>query len=592
MKLLWLSDSPSSPSGFGNVTHFLCRGLAALGHEVHVVGWQTEERGEMDGPVQVHPRGREGVGADVLVRYILDLRPDVLITCAVTWWMAFIRHPSVDRILRRAHVPWVHYYVVDSDMGAGRLPTGWLHLLRAVDIPVTFSRYAQRVSQANGIAAGYIPLGVDLGTFRPAPDRELAKREFGYESHFVVLSDARNQVRKCLPLVLQTFKKFRARNPNALLHLHTDPDDFAAQRPDYVYRIRADVAALDLEGSVRFSSDFSVDRGWPLNRLADLYRAADAHLLLSRAEGFGLPTLQAAASGAIPIAPAHSANAELIGSHGELVRVAVHLPNEYGLLQGFADTDDAAERLARISASSSELQRKASAGLAFAKDFDWPLLARRWHELLMRRVPAVDFDAPVVPTQPIESAAANTSHLAHAFSGLPEGTRLRAKVRESRVGEIEADLARDVRGAPITIPTVPRPRRGNSRTPGLVVGVGAASSAVFARLRQILPTISLARTDASESEIDLSQRVASACLVLNLGEVATPVARIAATVGTPCIGWSSLPDQQLWDGCSPLHGDRQGAFELARRVLVDPAFAAAQVWAAEARVGATLEVAQ
>jgi hypothetical protein len=41
MKILWMSDSPTSASGFGNVTRFVCAGLAARGHQVDILGWQT-----------------------------------------------------------------------------------------------------------------------------------------------------------------------------------------------------------------------------------------------------------------------------------------------------------------------------------------------------------------------------------------------------------------------------------------------------------------------------------------------------------------------------------------------------------------------
>jgi hypothetical protein len=38
VKILWMSDSPTSPSGFGNVTRFFGSGLADRGHQARILG--------------------------------------------------------------------------------------------------------------------------------------------------------------------------------------------------------------------------------------------------------------------------------------------------------------------------------------------------------------------------------------------------------------------------------------------------------------------------------------------------------------------------------------------------------------------------
>ena len=38
MRILWMSDSPDTPSGFGNVTRFVCAGLAKRGFAVNILG--------------------------------------------------------------------------------------------------------------------------------------------------------------------------------------------------------------------------------------------------------------------------------------------------------------------------------------------------------------------------------------------------------------------------------------------------------------------------------------------------------------------------------------------------------------------------
>lgn len=137
-----------------------------------------------------------------------------------------------------------------------------------------------------------------------------------------MLSDARNQPRKLLPRTLEIFRRFAVGKPDVLLHLHCDPQDPMARLPVYTYDLQADIDFLGLKEQVRLISKMSIFAGLSLAQLAALYQAADVHLLASWAEGFGLPTLQAAAAGVVPMAIAYSASHELVRAHGEAVGCA------------------------------------------------------------------------------------------------------------------------------------------------------------------------------------------------------------------------------------------------------------------------------
>ena len=47
------------------------------------------------------------------------------------------------------------------------------------------SRYGLDVTTKNGVAAAYIPHGVDTGLFQPPADKSEAKAAFGYQDRFV-----------------------------------------------------------------------------------------------------------------------------------------------------------------------------------------------------------------------------------------------------------------------------------------------------------------------------------------------------------------------------------------------------------------------
>ena len=116
MKILWMSDSPTSPSGFGNVTRHVCTGLARLGHTIDIVGWQASARRRVGG-VHGSPRATAHFGADVLLAYLQKLRPDVLVTLADVWWLTFIESPFISSFRRPRRIPWALYFPIDGDLG-------------------------------------------------------------------------------------------------------------------------------------------------------------------------------------------------------------------------------------------------------------------------------------------------------------------------------------------------------------------------------------------------------------------------------------------------------------------------------------------
>jgi glycosyltransferase involved in cell wall biosynthesis len=164
LHVLWISDSPTTPSGFGNVTRFVCQGLAERGHDVHVLGWQVREPGEWNG-CRLHPPVKDPMGSDALYAYLLRHRPDVVIALADVWWLPSFAAPHVRRQLELTGTPWLLYFPIDGDCDDGRLPPSWVQLLREVDVPVAMSRYGQEVAQRCGVDCAYIPHGVDVDTF-------------------------------------------------------------------------------------------------------------------------------------------------------------------------------------------------------------------------------------------------------------------------------------------------------------------------------------------------------------------------------------------------------------------------------------------
>ncbi len=240
------------------------------------------------------------------------------------------------------------------------------------------SRYGCDVTQANGIEAAYIPHGVDTKIFRPPVDKNLAKRSLGYEGKFVILSDARNTLRKMLPRTLEIFRRFAADKDDVILHLHCDPDDSPDHTPNYHYDLQSDIAFLNLTDKVCLTKGMSSAKGIPLEQLAHIYQAADVHLLASWGEGFGLPTLQAAATGVVPLASDYSASQELVLGHGEAICLRHLLLDQFSLRRALIDIDDAVSKLEKLYRNRELLACKAQGSREFALSYDWECVVPQW----------------------------------------------------------------------------------------------------------------------------------------------------------------------------------------------------------------------
>jgi glycosyltransferase involved in cell wall biosynthesis len=106
-----------------------------------------------------------------------------------------------------------------------------------------------------------------------------------------------------------------------------------------------------------FASDIRALSFVPPADLPALYRAADVFVYPSLYEGFGLPPLEAMASGCPVISSARGALEEIVGDAAEIID-----PD---------DTADMARKLGELAGESIRREQLRAAGLAHAKKFNW-----------------------------------------------------------------------------------------------------------------------------------------------------------------------------------------------------------------------------
>src|ERR1022692_724204 len=585
MRVLWISDSPDTPSGFGNVTRFVCSGLAKRGHSVNILGWQTKEISSWNG-CNVYPASG-ALGSHSLFPFLVRHRPEIVIALGDVWWLPYFSAPHVRRQMELADTPWALYFPIDGDTIEERLPVSWVELLREVDIPIAMSEYGQRIVKQCGLSSHYIPHGVDLNVFCPPANREEAKARIGCEGKFLVLSDSRNQPRKMLPRLLEIFAKFSVDRRDAVLHLHTDPDDEFTKSGIYSYDVRADLRHLGIESKVRFTPGMTMKHGGgvPLGELATYYQAADVHLLASSGEGFGLPTLQAAAAGAVPMAGAYSASKELVEGHGAAIEIAEWSENEFGIRRALIDVDDAVKKLAVFYGNRGLLGEHSARSRQFAMSYGWDKIVDQWDGLLRsvskgtRRIVKVSQSHPLA------------EELMSRMVPQGAGTSIKVNVVERQFGRLESGIVADTKGhlSDVRIPAVQEACRVANlrvmRSPGYL-GVAPGDQGIFLELKDIFPILAgwvpdfsgvgeagdeslrmvrLSRSEAARYELGQS------VLLLNVsGEICEATLIDAALYGVPCIGTEGSEGQRwLWPELAA--ESLEDAVRLGRRLLTNAA---------------------
>jgi glycosyltransferase involved in cell wall biosynthesis len=576
MKILWVSDHPTLATGFANVTRYVCCDLADRGHDVFILHKKLPSG--QPTPWQNCTLYPTGSSPDEQLKNLRQLQPDLVIMLGDIWYGPPY-HPAVFDFIHSDKVFFAQYYPINGDMGEKRLLPSWVRLLKAIDLPIAMSRYGQDVTRANGIEPAYIPLGVDTKLFQPPADKDLAKRAFGYEDKFVILSDARNQRHKMLPRTLEIFRRFAADKDDVILHLHCDLNDPLVCPPNYHYDLRADIAFLNLTDKVCLTKNMSIFTGLPLEQLVQLYKAADVHLLASLGEGFGLPTLQAAATGVVPLASDYSASQELVTGHGEAVRVRHFVPDGFGVRCAFIDIDDAVSKLETLYRDRQRLAFKAQRAREFALAYDWEFILPQWDELLLREVPRRRINQRLSGILGTPRGEEGTSDLA---SEECTASKMAAEVFQEAQPEWVLSI-------PVTLPLA----KSKQRLPGYVYAASQCDVPSVLALQHIFPGLkvwstvqldfgSLVSHDKSlqvkvvqANGAEYRSNLALSTLALDIGSLDPLLPIEAAKLRVPCIGLAQQREQALlWPSLSLEKPDSLMAAELGRQMLTDQGVAA------------------
>ncbi len=198
-----------------------------------------------------------------------------------------------------------------------------------------------------------VPNGVDKSRYRTGIDPAWGKRKYGLGAYLLYVGNLLPH--KNLPRLLEAFALVAKRFPHRLV--------IAGKKdPRYYPALETGVKALGLEGRVSFL-DYV-----PQEELPALYAGADLFILPSLYEGFGLPVLEAMASGVPVIASRAGSLPEVAGEAAVLVD-----PSD---VQGMADAVEA------VLGDRGMREAMKQRGLEQVKRFSWGKTARMILEVL------------------------------------------------------------------------------------------------------------------------------------------------------------------------------------------------------------------
>lgn len=305
MKIAWLSDFDLKGSGYLNLSIPLCEGLAKRGHEVKVaaLGYNGTEHNYN---FSMMPSGNMQEALAVAQNMYNLWKMDALVVA--------LDIPIQEQILNAMmqHPPFKYVGVMPVE--ADPLCVSWAMALMRMDAVFVISQFGTNEAKKAGITnAQHIQLGIDIDIWKIPTKEERNKYREGMgfkDDTFAILTVADNQERKNLSHALDVFAKFASNKPNARYVIVT------REHNPVGWRLRDYAQELGVSNKV-----FILERGMSVNELWSVYAACDLFFLSSKAEGLGMPLLEAMAVGLPVLATDCTAIHEVLDNgRGHLVK--------------------------------------------------------------------------------------------------------------------------------------------------------------------------------------------------------------------------------------------------------------------------------
>jgi hypothetical protein len=316
LRILWYSNAPFVPTGYGTQTAQAVTRLIKEGHEVaiHAMYGLEGVSSNWNG-IKMYPRGMAPYSDDVLVAHGMDWAngnpklPALIMTLFDVWPL---KSKSLDMVKNIASWVPIDHAPCPADV------VDWCKKPNVK--PIAMSRFGEQMLNDAGVECFYAPHGIE-DVFNPDSKMVNGGRTFtGRElmgipdDKFVVMMNAANKgaspSRKSFAENLLAFGIFAQDKPDAILYLHTEKDG-AMGGVNLEHLLHA---CGIREDQYKIVDQYAYRTGFPQQALASMYADADVLLSASMGEGFGLAVIEAQACGTRVIVSDFTAQPELVGS--------------------------------------------------------------------------------------------------------------------------------------------------------------------------------------------------------------------------------------------------------------------------------------
>jgi D-inositol-3-phosphate glycosyltransferase len=386
INVLWISDLVV-PTGFSRVAHGILVNLPR--EKYNIIGLGVNYRGDphrFQFPIFPATLGGDIYGIqrikDIVRRYTIDL----IFILNDSWVVSSYLKELKGLYPERGTMPKiVVYFPVDA---GGHSPQ-WYDNFDLVSKAFTYTEFGKKVAEAAcpSYNFGIIPHGIDKSIFFKLFEKRNMAKEVMYsntqnkdiigEDAFIFLNANRNQPRKRLELTMEGFKLFSDGKPNTVsLYMHCG--DIDAKH----IAVRDFGSRLGISKRLIVSGTVSGIQSVSDNKLNLIYNATDVGVNTALGEGWGLPAMEHAATGAPQIVPDHSACKELYSDCGVLIPVERKMMLDGGAMTmgGLVSPEGVAEAMEKIY-TDKELYKKLSEK-SMAKfsspEYSWETIGATW----------------------------------------------------------------------------------------------------------------------------------------------------------------------------------------------------------------------
>lgn len=356
-KLLVITDFDFSHGGYKNIAEHLMRGMSQKDYDIKVLG--LSYRGEEhDYNFSVIPARSLQDISQMAVNLDAYWRPDVLLV---------MLDIPIQMMLFDSLPAFHNRYIALTPLENGPLTVSWAANLMRMSHVMFISSMGEIEARKAGLTnVSHIQIGIDSEKEWRLPsedERKQIRKVLGFEDDtFIVLTVADNQERKNLWAGMKAVQKLKEISDRPIRYILVTREESAVG-----WRLK------DLAVSMDLVQEFVIyQRGMPQSNLWGLYAVADAFLLPSKAEGLGLPILEAFATGIPVVGTDTGAITELLeDGRGMLVQPEYEFIDVWGnSKRSMIGIEDAAIALRHIMNTPRETSDRAR---AYVEQLSWDL---------------------------------------------------------------------------------------------------------------------------------------------------------------------------------------------------------------------------